>query len=147
MSKASVYTELAIANKWFVLARLWFENNTPCSKEKMFVELGLLMPSTVRRGSSPLMTKSRMVVEAYRRLYKTNGEIPDTIPKYESQGKKGVSPTSRDLLRAMLKEGDIVGFEKVRHIKWYAESLRQLVLRKECYRVGDTWTLKRPDGE
>ena len=78
MQEISKYTELAMNHQWIALARLWIENNAPCSREKMFIELGMLMPDTIRFHAGGIAAKHALVREAYRRIFGTL-TIPDEI--------------------------------------------------------------------
>lgn len=90
MQETSKYTELAMNHQWIALARLWLEDNAPCSREKMFVELGMLMPDTIRTsGISPIASKQSLVKMAYRKIYGTSN-VTEVIerPPERKQGKK-----------------------------------------------------------
>jgi hypothetical protein len=78
MQETSKYTELALSHKWVALARLWLENNTPCDRSKMFIDLGMLMPDTIRRSNDRIVSKGHLVRNAYSRIY-GSGEIPEVI--------------------------------------------------------------------
>lgn len=80
MQEASKYTELAMNHQWIALARLWLENNAPCSREKMFVELGMLMPDTIRRNGGSIAGKHTLVKQAYCSIFGTQN-IPDEVPR------------------------------------------------------------------
>jgi hypothetical protein len=101
MQVNSKYSKLSLSGKWIALARLWLCDNAPCSREFMFVELGAIMPTTVRIGPV-LATREKLVAEAHRRIYGTS-DIPPEIPKPASTGmrKTGATDTLRSMLATM----------------------------------------------
>ena len=92
------YTELANSGKWIALARVWLNDNVPCSREKYFVELGLLMPSTVRGDKNKLLLPQSLLRQAYQRIYGSS-VIPETIVSVPSIKKKGTTGKILDALR------------------------------------------------
>lgn len=73
------YAVLAVNGKWIQLARMWFQNNAPCSRIKAMMELAALMPSNIRHGGGKLWSKEQLAIEAHRRLYGTP-IMPKVIP-------------------------------------------------------------------
>lgn len=131
MSPDSKYSQLAIDGKWISLAKLWITENSPCSRDKMFTELGMLMPSTVRRGER-LASRSSLVSEAYMMLYKTK-QIPEQIEKYKV--KTTLRNGSTDKIRVALSEKETVSLSDLRHLKSHSRLILWLLKKGECERV------------
>jgi hypothetical protein len=83
------------------MARVWLIDNVPCSREKFFVELGMLMPSTVRGERGQLLLPQTLLRQAYQRIYGST-LIPETIvlvPNIKHKA-KGTTQKILDALRA-----------------------------------------------
>lgn len=132
MQEDSVYTELALNYQWVSLARLWLERNTPCSREKMFVELGALMPDTIRRSSDRIHCKFSLVKDAYRRIYGTN-VIGETIERPPKKMKVGKGYTARILDAAKHNPIKRSSFPDIQNASTFISQLykRGLLVRNE----------------
>lgn len=132
MQSNSTYYELSVANKWISLTRKWLEENAPCSREFMFMNLSPLMPGTVRRGVK-IETKEDLVREAFRRIFGT-ADIPSIINKPPE--KKFVGNGTTEKLRRLLAESVSVDLRDVRQLKNSSRLLCMLVNRGEAERIG-----------
>lgn len=132
MSETSKYSKLAMSGKWISLARLWIEDNAPCSREKMFVELGSLMPGHIRASNESLYTSSQLVKQAYKRIFKTNS-IPNVIekPVVTVRFQDGVTHQ----IREMLRQHEILNYSQIKHLKNAGSLISRLVKEGECVRV------------
>jgi len=141
MQDHSSYSELAIAGRWISLARKWLTKNTPCTREKMFVELGMLMPSHIRGSDNSLMDASMLVRKAYLRFYGTS-QIPETIsPPPPKRLKDGHTA----LLRELLKTQETVRVQDIPHIRHANAHLCRMTRTGECVRVSKgVYRLKSP---
>lgn len=94
MSEACRYLELSVKGHWVALGREWLSNNAPCSREKMFVELGRLMPNDVRKANGYGMYNPITLVRmCYKKLY-GSGPIPEQIPALKRAGSSDEPATS-----------------------------------------------------
>jgi len=132
MQEDSVYTELALNHRWVSLARLWFERNTPCSREKMFFELGALMPDTIRRSSDRIHCKFSLVKDAHRRIYGTS-DIGETIERPPEKIKTGKGYTALILEAAKHNAVKAASFPDIKNASTLIRQLckRGLLLRNE----------------
>jgi len=126
-STKTKYIELANAGKWVALARLWLNDNAPCSREKFFVELGLLMPSTVRGGRNVLLPRQTLVRQAYRMIYKS-AKIPHVIEPPPAYKTKGIGISGR--IHAALLNGETICKEDFVDTKYFSTLLVRLAKRQ-----------------
>jgi len=119
-------------HQWVSLARLWFEKNTPCSREKMFVELGALMPDTIRRSSDRIHCKFSLVKDAYRRIYGTS-VIDETIGIPPQKIKTGKGYTAVILEAAKHKPVKRSSFPDIKNASTFISQLykKGLLIRNE----------------
>jgi hypothetical protein len=125
------YAELALANKWIALARIWFEDNAPCSKAKVVNELCPLMPTSIRLGKR-LYTQAELVKQAYYRIY-GQASIPTAIS--EPPKRKAVRSSATSKIRQMLRENGTVECKDIAHIKNGARLIQALCDKGEAERV------------
>jgi hypothetical protein len=125
------YTELANSGKWIALARAWLNDNAPCSREKYFVELGMLMPSTVRGTKNKLLLPQSLLRRAYYSIYGSL-IIPETIVCLPSIEKKAKGTTVKIL--DALREGRTICKEDFPESKCFQRLISRAV-KKQAIQV------------
>ena len=130
------YTELANSGKWIALARVWLNDNVPCRREKYFVELGMLMPSTVRGDKNKLLLPQSLLRRAYYHIYGSS-IIPETIVCLPSNQKRGKGTTGKIL--DALREGRTICKEDFPESKSF-ERLLSRAVKKQAIQVEQVTT-------
>lgn len=127
-SAKTKYTELANSGKWIALARAWLNENVPCSREQYFIELGMLMPSTIRGDKNRLLPTQALLRAAYYRIY-GRSDIPQTISCVPSikREPKGITGKILDALR----EGRTISKYDFPETKYFQTLLSRAIKRND----------------